>query len=461
MYRPRRAYSYRPRARAPAIRGRGAYYYNPSPAFLSQARVMRGRGSYLSDAWNKYRKYIPRYIGAGLGMATGYGARAGYDAGAAVSKRLLGWGAYMSDKPTQSSGTPGKMIFKGNVPSMHSTGENGIRICHKECIGVITSTLAFGLNVFEINPGLNSSFPWLSGIARNFEQYNINGLAFTFKPTCSDAISAATISGMGTVSMSSEQNVYSAPPVSTIQMIQSQFAVSGKPSVELLCPVEQDKRYGGRAYNHLLVRTGAVPVGATRQLYDDVVFYLATDANGVAGVQLGQLFVSYDITFHNPVQPGPGEDIPVYRLKVLGNLGSKSQVFGAAASDRVVVMDTIGITHNDDAATGSHLVFDKGNIGTFFLSYKVKNTLGATLNWFADWTITGGTLLQKWVNDTLSHGKTPNSLEGSSGMVMNIVFRIDNPSTQCDILCWAVNQAITFGEKADLIITQVNPVAFV
>lgn len=362
-------YRYRPRR---AIRGRGAYYYKPNPAFLNYASTLRGRGGYWGDLWKKVRGYIPRVIGGVGGVLTGDGFEKGYDYGGKVSKlvgwgayrrapvrRLRGRGAYVGDAPTVSTGD---MIYKGNVPAMHSVGESGIRVYHKELIGVVQSTAGFTVNTYEVNPGINTTFPWLSGIAQNFQQYNVNGLAFVYKPTCSDAISAATISAMGSVSMMTNQDVYSLPPTSTQAMAQSQFSTSGKPSVELKCMVEEDPKSGGRMYRHLLVRTGDIPAGATKQLYDDNVFYIATDGNGVAGVQLGQLFVTYDISFFNPVmlEPGAGNKLCIMTIDDGDLIDSKNSIFGTAAT-RTTVYDDIGVSV--DSTTAYKLNFDIGNAG--------------------------------------------------------------------------------------------------
>lgn len=346
------------------------------------------------------------------------------------------------------------MVYKGNVPSMHQTGEGGMRIYHKECIGVITSTTGFDVQTYQINPGLNGTFPWLSGIARNYQQYDINGLAFVYKPTCSDAISAATVSSMGSVSMSSDQNVIAQLPTSTIQMLQAQFSVSGKPSAELVMPVEQNKKYGGRMTTHLLVRTGDVPAGGNRQFYDDCVMFVATDGNGVEGTQLGQLFVTYDISFYNPASLAPGSEDRTCRWTVDDTIDGKSNLFGASEANRVVEFDNIGVRY-DGGDNG--LYFDIGNVGIYMVHYHVKTTLGATNNWFANWTVTGGTLLTKWNGGTSNYAKTPYGLEPSSGMDITMLINIPDPTVQCVITTWAVNQAVTAAESGELTITQVHP----
>jgi hypothetical protein len=56
-----------------------------------------------------------------------------------------------------------------------------VRIRHREYLGEVTGTgLNFLLRKFQINPGLAATFPWLSGIATQFEQYKFHKLSFSY-----------------------------------------------------------------------------------------------------------------------------------------------------------------------------------------------------------------------------------------------------------------------------------------
>jgi len=452
---------YRYRRRTP-VRGRGAYYYKPSTAFLN----LKGKGGYFGDLWHKYRGYVPRAIGGIGGMMAG-NPRAGWDMGAQASK-LIGWGAYrktparrlrgrgayLADAPTVSAG---EIMYKGNVPSMHSAGENGVRITHKEIIGIINSTTSFNVSAYEINPGINTSFPWVSGIAKNFQQYDINGLCFTFKPTCSDAISSATISAMGSITMSNDQNVYGSAPTSTISMLQSQFAVSGKPSTEILMPIEEDKRNGGKMTNHLLIRTGAVPTGATRQFYDDCVVYIATDGNGVAGTQLGQLFVSYDITFYNPVQLQAGSNTLSAKCQI--GFVSSPNPLGGSKVDFTPMFDNIGLTWSDS----STLNISIGNEGYFLIELIYFTASGAStapaINVID--ASTGASLIvadQFGPSINLGYAKVPTAGATSSVCSNTTIIHNANPQNAMTLQCvGATLPAVSMGY---LIMTQLNPDIF-
>lgn len=42
----------------------------------------------------------------------------------------------------------------------------------------------FSIHNLQINPGLESSFPWLSNIARSYDRYRFHKLIYRYKPTC-------------------------------------------------------------------------------------------------------------------------------------------------------------------------------------------------------------------------------------------------------------------------------------
>jgi len=446
MYRSRR---YK-RSTRPTTRGRGAYYYRPSAAFLNN---FRGKGEYRARGprvayglENRKSKssvsdsaIVGALRGAMLGMQmSGMGKYRGY------RRSIRGRGDYTVGAPI-SSGSD--LVLKGNVPSMHAVGD-GIRISHKECIGTLYSTTGFAVNTYEVNPGINSCFPWLSGIARNFQEYDIRGLMFIYKPTCSDAIAAATISAMGSVSMSSDMNVMAHTPTSTVEMLQSKFSASAKPSQEIVMAVEQDKRMGGGMTNHLLVRSGDVPTGSVKQFYDDCVVHIATDANGAAGVVLGQLFCTYDICFYAAatVEPGNG----TLMCKGAFTNFTSAVPFGAAATDFQHPRDTIGVTRT----SGTVLTLDKGNVGYFLITLCYRCNAG--LQVVGSLTFGGGAtaVTGRWFGPANQFAAGGGA--ASDGTALNYFFRIQDPTLTSTITVAGFTLTTPLG--SDIMITQLNPV---
>jgi len=151
------SYSLRPPGRN-YVRGRGKY--NIPKDFFNARQVGGGLGSAVGGL-------IGSMIAPGSGTAIG--TSLGNQIGSALGsgfKAITGWGDYtVSDN---------SLLFPDRaVPSF---GEDTIRVKKKEYICDIDGTSAFSNNFFAVNPGLNDTFPWLSSIANNYEQYRFNGL---------------------------------------------------------------------------------------------------------------------------------------------------------------------------------------------------------------------------------------------------------------------------------------------
>lgn len=221
--------------------------------------------------------------GSGLGSLLGSVATTGLKF---LGKSILGIGDY---KVTSNS-----LLGSNNVPSF---GVDEIRFRRKEYLGDI-STLVKGFSItnFPINPGVATTFPWLSKIAPNFEQYKIHGLVFQFVSTSAVAISS-TDPALGKLIMASEYDVSQPLFNSTRAMLATLFSNYGKPSDDLIHAIECDRSKS--LAETLFVRSGPVPAGSNIQLYDMANFQVASEGLPSA-TNIGGLWVSYDISFMKP-----------------------------------------------------------------------------------------------------------------------------------------------------------------
>lgn len=187
---------------------------------------------------------------------------------------------------------PSKNVFSGQTPQFSTTKATNI-VCHREYIGDINGTTNFTLQTFPINPGLSTSFPWLSGVASNYSQYRIHGLMYEFKPLITDFV---TSGAPGVVIMSTNYN--SDDPVFTTkrQMENSEFAVSIKPTEKVIHMIECDPKQ--TSINELYIRQSSPPTGQDLKTYDLGNFQLATQGNPTQ--LLGELWVTYCVEFFKP-----------------------------------------------------------------------------------------------------------------------------------------------------------------
>lgn len=211
------------------------------------------------------------------------------DSGNAIAK-IFGWGAYSVKSNTLWDGTLARQ-----VPHMQSNMEN-ITFRHREYIGDISSSIAFESKVFQVNPGLDDTFPYLAAIARNFQQYKFKGLIFEFKSTSASALNS-TNTALGTVALAMQYQSDCANFVSKNQLLNEMWSVDGKPSENVILPVECDPSM--TSIPLLYTRSGAQPTNSDLKMYDLGKVTVATVGSQAAAV-IGELWVSYEVELQKP-----------------------------------------------------------------------------------------------------------------------------------------------------------------
>lgn len=312
------------------VNGRGSYATMGRPS-------LSGRGGFWGDLWNSSRQYIPRGLGALAGAASGAGAQAGWDAGGHFSKNILGWGDY--SVPWSVVGN--SLLTKGQVPSVNNVGSTAMRINHVEFLGPIYSTTAFTDRVYPLNLGMPQTCPWSSNVAANFQQWELVGAVVVFKPSLPDGL--ASFSSLGNVVIAIQMNPSADAFTNQIEMEQTQFVASIKPTLPLVAPVECDPSQGGKGV--LLVRTGDVPTGSVVQSYDHGKIEIATVGQASDGVMLGNVYLSIDALLYNPIF---GHDRLVNGAHYTFNSASSAAPFGTTTTK---VFDTVGLTFSSTVMT--------------------------------------------------------------------------------------------------------------
>jgi len=228
---------------------------------------------------------------------------AGSFAGAGV-KTLVGLGDYeLESNSIIAAATDGKN--GGSVPIMHAD-RHCTPIQRREYIGDILSTTdPFKLYTLPLNPGILTTFPWGSQIARNYELYRVKGMAFEFRTLSSDyALSV----GLGYICLATLYNS-ATDPVTAFQnkrmMENHEYATSGKPSVDIIHGVECSRKY--LPQNELYVRSGALGVNQDIRFCDLGTFCYAVGGQSLSGQVLGELWCTYDIELYEPIATSLGD----------------------------------------------------------------------------------------------------------------------------------------------------------
>lgn len=216
--------------------------------------------------------------------------------------------------------------------------KTGFIVKHREYIGDVPANHDFTNFVFPINPGIKDTFPWLSYLAQQFEEWRPRGMIFYFKSTSSaSVVNVTAVPGVGDpslgfVAMATDYNAVNPPFSSNLEMQNYEYGTSCKPSVDMIHVVECAKRHNPLAT--MYVRTE--PLGNTPadiRMYDLGNFQIATGGMQSTGNTVGQLWCSYEIEFEKPrINPDPivggahwtGGDLSTFTPSLpFGNTGTK------------------------------------------------------------------------------------------------------------------------------------------
>lgn len=181
-------------------------------------------------------------------------------------------------------------------------GGRAIRIRHREYLGEVTTGATIGeftLQSFRINPADIATFPWLSSIACQFDQYQANGLIFEFISTAVDASTASA--SLGSVVMATDYDVLDQAFVSKQQMLQAAYSQEGKTSENQIHGIECDPGELQRTVFYTRQFSSSTAVSFGPRDYDVGIFSIAVQGGGLpANQSIGSLYVHYDFTLLKP-----------------------------------------------------------------------------------------------------------------------------------------------------------------
>lgn len=268
-------------------------------------------------------------------------------AGNGISK-FFGLGAYKLKQNSLFDSQTGSQI-----PFMHSTDET-IVFRHREYLGDLVSSTGYTTLSFDLNPGLEKTFPYLSTIAANFQEYKFRGLIVEFKSTSSTVVTGAN-TAMGTVSMVAQYRADASPPASKIQLLNEMWSAEGRPCDSFCLPVECDPKENAMSIQY--IRTGELPTNQDQKFYDLAKVTVATQGQQVAGTIIGELWISYEVVLYKPRMHAPGQAI-VDNAARYSFTGSTNAL--PLGTSRTPFIDTIGLTF-----TSNTIVFPAGLLGTY------------------------------------------------------------------------------------------------
>jgi hypothetical protein len=299
--------------------------YGPSWSLAGPAqRAARYADSYVGAGRYRRRRYRGRglYTGAGsyfsrmmgrqlnrtlagktpLGQAAKQVGRAALARGTNMALSAIGQGSY------KVAGTKGNHLIEGmgsGTPSFQSAGDEtgALTVQHTEYIKDIygNSGTAMDSTIVVINPGLAESFPWLSQVAANYEEYELKQCMFCYKSKVSDNLTSSD-GQIGSILMFTEYNANDAMKKTKQQLIQAYGTTNALISTSdvlhgVECDVSKLKGDG-----HKYIRTENLSINTDKSDYDHAKMQLAVvDAPSQLQNQVvGELYVSYTVVLRKP-----------------------------------------------------------------------------------------------------------------------------------------------------------------
>lgn len=404
--RKRRRTYYNKKQRGAYYRGR-RYGSGRSSTFTSDGKLTQvvGRGGYWSDAFRKMggvaRSLVPEgafsKIGAAGGGALGsyfgrpdIGQYIGNLAGQGVAK-IAGFGAYH----VKANSILAQLDEGVQIPQFGDAAHATV-VRHREFIQDIPATggAVFTNYPFIVNPGVITTFPWLAVIARQYEQYQILGMIFEYKTTFSDITTGGP---MGSVIMASDYDVLDTAFATKVEMENSQYAVSEKPSISFLHAIECDPSATFSPMKFIR-HNDAVETLAEARLHDHCEFQLATVGLPTSTGNIGELWVSYEIALYKPQIA----NIAAFGLTDHFTLPTTVAATHYLGPDTTTTLSPNGGSTLLGTCQNSTYTFPPGITGKFTFLYVVRGASTALTNAIAV-TLTNATSELIFYNDTSSN----------------------------------------------------------
>jgi len=362
------------------------------------------RSAYATRAQRNQRQYqkrnqslamIPRQIRGTGGYYVQGGLFGSAKMGPYKANAGIQGGYYRGDLPTRVPAMTGlgaynisnirhNVLIKPDIPQVRNAlyAEGATVIRHREYLGpIITSDTAgaFKLQSFPLNPAQATTFPWLSTIASNYEEYKPNGLMFEFRSTASDAIASSTNLALGQCMMVSQYDPTDPLFSNDVELLNYTWAQSGKVSDNIQHYVECDPKQS--PLSHLYTREGGTSNSSDLRFSDFGRFSIATSGLQGESVQIGQLWVTYEFLLYKPKvgssQADAGgwfhfhSDVGVSDTNPLGTTPMSSGEFDA--------VNNLDITLADNVSDGDIIFPPQFKPASFMVVYSIIGSSAANV----------------------------------------------------------------------------------
>lgn len=339
-----------PRTTTKKATGKKRVTYAPKKTYVRKAAPMKTvKKATASKTKKSSDSALGTAIGSAIGLALGgpsggsLGGMVG-NAGGRFLSSIFGHGDYAVTNAASLKENNLVLTNSAQCPQF-GTGKVACKFVHREFLGDVFSASTantFKREDYPINPGVSKTFPWLSGVVgAKFQQYRINGMTFEFRSMSSDALNS-TNTALGSVIMSTDYDSADNPFTSKQEMENTEYGVSCKPSANMMHGIECARPQ--TPVSELYIRAFDVPLGKDIRLYDMGRFSIATTGCQGVNVNLGELWVSYDIDCFKAIEQVPLYLSPFATYRLNGVTGGATMGTSRVLSPANNAADLIGLT---------------------------------------------------------------------------------------------------------------------
>lgn len=249
---------------------------------------------------------------------------------------------------------------KFSQPKMFKRGDGRVLVRHREYIADIQGQSAFTNVQYPVQPGIPTTFPWLSGIASNYESYCFKRLKFQYR-----ARSPSTQTG--SVFMVIDYDALDAAPSDKTEFASNFDTVDCSPWQDVTFDADvKDLMKLPQRY----IRQGTI-ASSDLKTYDVGTLNVASQGNTAAAI--GELWVEYEVELITPQKPGPPlslkiqsggtvsktaplGDAPVYTGNlsvVVTTVANKAVLTFASKGQYLITFNVVGTGLTEPVTTGS------------------------------------------------------------------------------------------------------------
>jgi len=180
-------------------------------------------------------------------------------------------------------------VQRTNRPKTTGMPNGDIVIEHREYVADVLGSIAFSNTQYPLNPGLASSFPWLSTIARSYESYVFEKLSARFE-------TQAPSTTAGTLMLAVDYDASDPAPVSKAQAMAYRSSVR---SPAWAASEHHSEAEDLRKRQSFFVRSGALSANQDVKLYDTGNLNVGSQGETGAGA-IGELYFDYRVRLMTP-----------------------------------------------------------------------------------------------------------------------------------------------------------------